>query len=394
MYLKKTVSRKKYLYGLILLILAGIGGGLYYYQDLKAKGEEMPKYQEATVTRGDITASLTADGSAEIPVTNLGFEVAGTISEIMVEPGDTVKAGQILARLDDTDYLNSLSKAQQNQELDIINSQQTIRELKAQTDALETEYDVMLQIPDAYTPKEINDKKLAYEQALDSYDTQMRVLEITQASGATNVKAAQDALNNTVLKSPIESTVLAVEYSVGETIPENSTCIILQNNSNVEVNALISEVDINQIIVGQSVEAIFDAYEDRIFTGTVTFIGSIAETDSSGLVNYKVKVVLDGGQEIKHGMTCALEFIQKQVADVLMIPTKAVSVADGKQMVQVKDSKGTISKQAITTGFGDDNYVEVSEGLEEGQIVLVPITKAINQNSRENSGAMAPSPRM
>ncbi len=392
--LKKIFINKKLRYSLSVLLIVCAVSGVYYYKNTLAESEEEPSYQEAEVTRGDITVSLTGDGNADISVTNLGFEVSGTIIEVLVEPGQVVQAGDILARLDDTDYANELTKTKQDQELDNISNEQKTRELKSTMEALETEYNIMLQIPDAYTQKEIDDMKLDYEEAVYSYETQIKTYEISKASGETNVKSAQDALENTVLVSPINSTVLAVEYSVGETIEENTTCIILQNDSNVKVVSSISEVDITSISVGQTVEAIFDAYEDEIFTGTLTFIDSIAETDSSGLVTYEVEVVLDEGKDkIKQGMTCTLELIQKQVKDVLMIPIKAVSIVDGEQVVQLKNDDGTITKQAITTEFSDDNYVEVSAGLEEGQIVLVPVTKAITKDTNSNSGMM-PGPGM
>ncbi len=392
---KKLLSTKKFLFGLIFLLIICAAAGFYYYKTSLANTQSEPSYEESVVSRGDITVSLTADGSADISVTNLSFNVSGKIAEILVEPGQTVKAGDVVARLDDTDYANSLTKAQQNRDLEAITNEQQIRELKVQLDALESEYNIMLQIPDAYTQKEIDDKKIEYEQALYSYKTQLSTNSISLSSQETSVKSAQDALNNTVLTSPINSTVLAVEYSVGETIEENTTCIILQNDSKVEVVTSISEVDINSVSIGQPVEAIFDAYEDEIFTGTVTFIDSIAETDSSGLVTYEVEITLDEGEDkIKQGMTCTLELIQKQVKDVLMIPIKAVSIVDGEQVVQLKNDDGTITKQAVTTGFSDDTYTEVSKGLEEGQTVLVPVTKTITQDTDSNSGMMMPGPGM
>ncbi len=392
---KKLLSTKKYLFGLIFLLIICTAAGFYYYKmSLAANTQSEPSYEESAVSRGDITVSLTADGSADISVTNLSFNVSGKIAEILVEPGQAVKAGDVVARLDDTDYANALTKAQQNRDMESITNEQQIRELKVQLNALESEYNVMLQVPDAYTQKEIDDKKIEYEQALYSYDTQLSTNSISLSSQETSVKSAQDALNNTVLTSPINSTVLAVEYSVGETIEENTTCIILQNDSNIAVVTSISEVDINSVSVGQTVEAIFDAYEDEVYTGTVAFIDSIAETDSSGLVTYEVEITLDEGKDkIKQGMTCTLELIQKQVKDVLMIPIKAVSIVDGEQVVQVKNDDGTITKQVVTTGFSDDTYTEVSKGLEEGQTVLVPVTKTITQDTDSNSGMM-PGPGM
>ncbi len=394
--LKKLYANKRIRIASVLILIAAVAL-LYYYQKSTLEADATPTFQEAQVARGNITVELVSDGSAELDVTNLAFQVAGKLQEILVEPGQVVKTGDVLARLDGTDYENKLTRAQQDYELSKISGQRQIEELKYQLDTLETEYTAMRQIEDCYTEKEMKEKQQDYENTKAAYEAQVTSFEISMASAATDIKTAQDELNNTVLISALDAQVLSVNYSEGETIPENETCIVLLNDCNVKAVASVSEIDTSSVYVGQNVEAVFDACEDEVFAGKVTFIDSVPVKDSSGLVSYDTWIELEGGRDqIKTGMTCTITFITKRVEDVLYIPNKAVSMSDGQQVVQVKSEDGTISKRGVTTGFTDGTIVEVSEGLEEGETVLVPVTvsKTTTTTSTNQNNGFMPGPGM
>jgi len=396
--LKKLYSSKRMRIAMVLILLSM--AAIYYYYKTSAVAEQETVYREVQVTRGNITVELVADGSADLEVTNLAFQVVGKLQEILVEPGQTVKAGEVLARLDGTDYENKLTRAGQDYELNKISGQRQLDELKYQLDKLEYEYNAMAQIADCYTEKEMRDKEQEFKNARAAYEAQAASYEISLASAATDLKTAQDELNNTVLISPQDAQVLAVNFSQGETVPENETCIILLDDCKIKAVASVSEIDTAGIYPGQQVEAVFDACEDQVFSGQVIFIDSVPVKDSSGLVSYDTWIELEGGREqIKTGMTCTITFITKRVEDVLYIPVKAVSIADGRQIVQVKSQDGTVSERNISTGFTDGTSVEVIEGLQAGEIVLVTATSAPaaansnNNNDMRNNGFM-PGPGM
>jgi len=378
----------------IILIAAAL---LYYYQKAAAVADEDPTYQEVQVARGDITVELVSDGSADLEVTNLAFQVSGKLQEILVEPGQMVKAGEVLARLDGTDYENKLTRAQQDYQLSEISGQRQIEELKYQLDTLESEYNAMKQIADCYTEKELKAKQQDYENTKSAYEAQVTSYGISMASAATDIKTAQDELNNTVLISTQDAQVMAVNYSEGETVPENETCIVLLDDCNIKAVASVSEIDTASVYVGQKVEAVFDACEDQVFAGKVTFVDSVPVKDSSGLVSYDAWIELEGGREqIKTGMTCTITFITKRVDNVLYIPNKAVSMNEGQQAVQVKSEDGTISERVVATGFTDGTNVEVSEGLVEGEIVLTPVTgtKTTSTDRTQQNNGFMPGPGM
>lgn len=396
---------------MILAILAG--AGFYGFKILDkaapaAEGEAVTVTEE-TVRRGDLTIAFTGDGRSRIPTVNLNFNLSGKLKELYVKENDEIQVGQILAKLDDTEYINKLKTAQINYDKAVLNlaqkkqsnsislasEKQQLEDLKAKLDQIEMEYLPMMEMPEYYSKQELELKKISYESAKSAYAVQQEKyntllnsnldLELEAANLETAkiaLETAQDELNHTILRSDVNAKVLNVAYKPGEnvTTPSNSGEITADTNhflvvsdaKKVEVIVPVSELDLSNVTVGQTVEVTFEAMERQIFTGKVISIASLHKVDQNSLVTYDVKIELDGGfDQIKSGMTCSVSFILKQRKDVLMIPNKAVKMAEGKQTVKVKTQNGDIESRNIKTGLTDGKNVEVAEGLNIGEVVLV-----------------------
>jgi len=370
---KERLANKKVRNLIIIIILLAAAAGAYLY--IKAGDKEPePVFKESTVTQGDIVLDFIVDGNVDLPVTNLTFQVQGQLKEVLVEVGQNVKQGEVLARLDDTDYANELERTQQDYELKLITQQHQLETLKNQLAILEKDYQSMLEVSEFYSALEMEEKRMDYENAKAEYETQLKSYEIYKKQAQTAIKTAQDNLNHTVLTCPEDARVMAIEYNVGEIVPDDETCVILLPSRKVQVVADVSEVDVTQVFMGQKVKVVFDALEGQTYSGQVVYIDSLGEIDNSGLVSYEVKVDLDDPiEEVKNGMTCTLSFIFKEINDVLIIPNKAVSMENGKEIVRVKGKDGTIENREVKTGFSDGTNVEVTKGLSAGETVLVQI---------------------
>jgi len=317
--------------------------GYKYKASFTSNANEEPVYKEAAVERGDLTIDFVADGSADLPSINLNFPISGQLKDVLVEPGQEVKKGEILARLDDTDYANQLEQTRQEYALRLISEKRNLDQLKYQLENIELEYLPMTQIAECYSKLELEQKRIDYENTKSSYEAQVKSYEIIQQQAETAIKTAQDNLNNTVLISPVDAKILSIEFNSGETVLEEEPFMVLLDEGNVEVVAPVSEVDLADVSIGQKVEAKFDAFEGQVFSGKVVYIDSLPETDNSGLVSYEVRIELEEGTDkIKSGMTCTLTFILKEKKNVLFVPNKAVSIVDGQQVVQVKDKNGNV----------------------------------------------------
>ena len=408
--LKKVFQNKVIRIGMILVILAG--AGFYGFKMLKKTtptSTETVTVIEESVRRGDLTIAFSGDGRSRIPTVNLNFNLSGKLKELYVKENDEIQVGQVLAKLEDTEYIKKLKTAQinydkavlnleqkkQTNRFSLVNEKQQLDDLKSKLNQLEMEYLPMTEMSDYYSRQELELKRMSYESAKSAYAIQQERhdilsnsdldLELEKANLETvkiALETAQDELNNTVLRSDVNAKVLNAAYKPGENIstPNSSGEITADTNhflvvsdaKKIEVIVPVSELDLSNVAVEQSVEVTFEAIERQIFTGKVISIASLHKVDQNGLVTYDVKIELDSGfDQIKSGMTCSIAFILKQRKDVLMIPNKAVKMVDGKQIVKVKDQNGNIEIRNIKTGLTDGKNVEITEGLNQGEVVLI-----------------------
>ncbi|MEW9122122.1 MAG: efflux RND transporter periplasmic adaptor subunit [Thermotaleaceae bacterium] len=412
--MKRVLANKIFRGVMILLILGGAGViGFGHFNQTAQSSSEAVTVKEESVRRGDLTIAFSGDGKSQIPTVNLDFNLTGKLKELYVKVDDEIQVGQLLAKLDDTEYIKRLKTAQinydkallsleqkkQNNDFNLVTEKQKLDELKLKLDQTEMEYEPMLEMKEYYSKQELEIKKMAYESAKSAYEIQLERYEILSNSNLDieleeanletvkiALETAQDDLDNTILRSPTHAKVLNIANKPGETISAPSDSgeitadtkhfLVVSDAQKVEVIVPVSELDLSNVSVGQNVEVVFEAIEGEVFTGKVISIASLHKVDQNSLVTYDVKIELDSGfDQIKSGMTCSVSFILRQEKNVLSIPNKAVKMVDGKQRVKVKSQNGEVEERNIKTGLTDGKYVEVTEGLNGNETVLVENSK-------------------
>lgn len=405
----KKPKKKKVVIIVGIIIIAGIGG-ITLKDKLSPKTEDAAVIQEVRAGRDDIKIEFVGDGVVDLPITNLDFEVTGTVSEIYVNEGDMVTKGQKLARLNNDDYQSKVENAELNYqqillnqkqedkdyELNILTETQSLENLEREMNEAEDNLDAARQMPDAYSEQEIVDLQSGYDNAKGSYETQLKRVEqlkdrsiddqlsdIRVKTAEIELQQAKEELQETELYSPQDGEIMYISKSVGESVKvENFSTdeatantdhfIVLRDPSLTEVSTSVSEIDLDNVYVGQKVEMQFESIEDVWYEGEVTKIASLPLIDNNGVVTYDVRIkLIDQDEKIKNGMNCVINFILKEKDDVLAIPNKAVYMKDGVQMVQVKKGNGTVEEREIVAGFTDGEDVEVESGLEQGETVLI-----------------------
>lgn len=394
---------------ILALVVGLIFVGAMYIKKPAESLSEAGVANEEKVERGDITIGFEGDGEAEIPVVNLDFDISGKLKELYVQEGEQIKKDQLLAKLDDTEYekklktaqinykkaLANLAQKEENKKLTLISEKQKLDDLKLKLDQVEAEYLPMLEIKDAYSNQAINMKKSSYESAKSTFETQQERYEILVNSNKdielekANVEAsklslemAEDDFNSTILKASMEGKMLNIAYKPGETISsvkesgqttaDTTHFMVISDSDKVEVVVPVSEIDLSKVELEQKVEVAFEAFEGQIFNGKVTSIDSLPIIDNSGLVTFDVRIELDSGiDKIKSGMTCSVSFIIRQRKNVIYISNKAVSMLDNKQVVKIKDVDGNTQIKNIRTGLTDGKYVEVTDGLNVGETIII-----------------------
>ena len=165
---------------------------------------------------------------------------------------------------------------------------------------------------------------------------------------------------------------LGTLYRSGEEAPQ------FNKQSQLTFDMDISEQDISQIRVGQQVEITADALDGQSFTGVVDKI-NINGTTTSGNTTYPVTVLVDGSpEELYPGMNVSARVIVEEAGNVLTLPVEAVERGNTVLVAlpgcldedgSIADITATESRQ-VTLGRNDDNYIEILDGLEEGDVVL------------------------
>ena len=204
--------------------------------------------------------------------------------------------------------------------------------------------------------------------------------EVTAAQAAiaaaeTGVTAAQAALDDTRLIAPVSGTVGQVPYVVGELATSTATSggITVIPDGPLEVVADFAESDAAGIAVGAEATVTFDALAGEQAKGNVIAVDPVATTSSSGLITYSVRVqVIDPPDAVREGMTASVSVLINEVADALIVPQGAITGSGDQASVLLQKPDGTSEATRITIGLQGDGGTEVTGGLQEGDVLVIP----------------------
>ncbi len=237
------------------------------------------------------------------------------------------------------------------------------------------------------------DETLNRLQVSSTYDTSMyeygvaeQVYNNTLAQIDNEVSTAQDKVADleeeiaeydgitNMITAPCAGYVMS-QTEAGAEVNANGTITTLAGNTSVDILVSIDQEDIADLSVGMETSVVFDAYEDQPMDGVIDSISIVPSGGMQSSVSYTVTVACDltnyDNIVIYESMTATVTFIQKQTKDVLVISSKCVTNESGKQYVKVINELGVVEQVEITTGFSDGFDVEVTSGLEEGDIVIL-----------------------
>lgn len=194
-------------------------------------------------------------------------------------------------------------------------------------------------------------------------------------------QSAVDALDNYTITSPISGQVIEKNYKAGDNLEVGNTAntymAVIYDLSSLKFEMSIDELDVSKIQVGQEVTITAEALEGQTFTGHVSKI-NINGVTMNGITSYPVTVEIDQAGDLLPGMNVSAEIIVEQVTDVLAVPVDAV---DRGNTVTIpgdgcigKDGSIDVTKleqTTVTLGRNNEDYIEVTGGLSEGDVILI-----------------------
>ncbi len=197
----------------------------------------------------------------------------------------------------------------------------------------------------------------------------IRAQEARVLQAEAQVVSAEVQLSKMTLRSPQNGIVTRQDVNVGEIVTPGKIVVSIISDSDLEIESNVSEVSIGRVSIGNPVVITFDAFPGQVFSGNVSYIEP-GETIVDGVVNYKVTVAFSQKYpEIKSGLTSKLEIITGEKKDVLTIPEYALTREEGGVFV-MKQSGKEYMKMPVEVGLrGQDGFVEIVSGLNEGDVV-------------------------
>lgn len=206
-------------------------------------------------------------------------------------------------------------------------------------------------------------------------DIDLAMADIISAEG--QVQQAQARYNDTLIIAPVDGTITSIDIKPGELASALKPVIILQDVSNIYLEANINEANIASLKVGMPVDISYDAFGSDIF-----FKGSISKiypssTLISGVVNYKVQAIVEQAENLRPGMTANMTIKINEKDNVLVIPSRSLLTdKNGERKVRLVTNTKTkkFKEVTVTTGMeGDGSMVEIISGLKDGDEFVVLI---------------------
>ncbi|MDY3918575.1 MAG: efflux RND transporter periplasmic adaptor subunit [Candidatus Limivivens sp.] len=174
---------------------------------------------------------------------------------------------------------------------------------------------------------------------------------------------------NPVVTADCEGYIVSLDVLEGMPYEKDQQFCTIADAQTLNLKVEIDELDIDGVAVGQSASVVFDAFEEEIYEGTVEKISGVGN-NSGGVTTYTVTIALAGNTHLKNAMSATATITLETKNDALLVPVEAIETIDGQKYVQVlKDD--TITRTAVTLGLVNSEYAEITEGLSDGDQVVV-----------------------
>ena len=392
--------RKRLIYGgigLVLVLL--IAGGLIA---ATRGGTKIDPSKLQKVERGDLAKSVVATGKVT-PITKVEVKskASGIVKKLLVDAGDKVKKGQLLAQLDKVEIEAQVEQSRaavESAEASLSSSQADYERAKVDAEGpdvplLKRAYDraIGMAKEGVVSTSALEDAEKNYELALNKQNVskaQATVLKakIAQARGQlgqdrANLKQLEEQLSYTDIVSPIDGVVLSRDVEMGDAVSSilvlgsSATLVMtLGDTSSVYVKGKVDESDIGKVYLGQPARIKVESFKDKTFNGVVTKISPMG-VEKDNVTTFEVRVSINNpGGELKAEMTANAEIILEEHKNVLQIPEGAIIYdKDKKASVEIPDTSAKDGKKKIAVNIGISNgaKTELLSGLKEGdQVVL------------------------
>lgn len=402
---RKRKAKRRFLFFLVAVILVGVGVAVWWWT--RDTGNVVdPATLTTKVVRRDFASSVLATGAVKPQVgaqVRVGARVSGKVERLRANIGDAVKEGQVIAELEKADLQAIV--AQRKAELNLAEA-----ELAAVESLLPKEVDkAAAELEQRQATLALAQQDMARSESLlptqaisrEDYDRARERLHVARAAvtvgqqalelakrrlveerrqAAAAIARAKEAFNNATIQlsyatlvAPISGVIASVATQEGETVAAGlnaPTFVTIIDLDRLEVDAMVDEVDIGKVRVGQEAVFTVDSFPSREFPGKVVAIYPDAVL-LENVVYYNVVLEIHGNEDkvLRPQMTASATIFLDVKSDALAVPAKAVKRERGKNVVYVLND-GQPQPREIKVGWKEGTWIEVASGLEEGETIL------------------------
>jgi HlyD family secretion protein len=370
-----------------------------------------------TVSYMDLNSEVNLTGTISyIEEENVYPKVSGIVKDVFVSEGSLVKSGDKILEIDSTQanlsYQNANAsyqnakisyeltlKSKSDLENAVKQAENNLNAALASYDVAKANYDSVMgndKATDlqkkqaeqqlAQAEATLNNARIALDNAkrqLDNFTLKLEQAQVQLNQAKASLDTATKALNDYIVRSPIDGVVLSLSASKNAPVQMGMPVAVVGNPKGFLVTAYADEIDMPKLKAGQSATITFDAVKNVSLQGKVSFVGLKKISIPGGGSAYTVKVEIpESNPSIKSGMSCNIQIIASSKKHVLAVPVSSVvTLADGKTYVD-KVVNGKVERVEIKTGISSNIYIEVVDGLNEGDtVLLIPQTTTTPNNS-------------
>ena len=338
---KKSPLKKYLLIAGVILVLI-VGGWLWMHNSTATKTE----YLTAPAEIKELTTTVSATGNLEPTNTiDVGIEVSGTITDVLVDYNDHVKAGQILARLDTTKLMSQVTSSKAS----LLRYQANISAAKATLSNAKNEYErihkMYKETGGNYPSKKEVDET---DNALLSAKAGLEAAIAQSAQASAELEAHEDNLRKAIVVSPVEGIILERKVEPGQTVVASMQTPVLfkmaKSLDTMKVLVSVDEADIGEVKEKQKVGFNVDAYPNEQFKGIITQLRLNSQM-VNGVVTYDAVVeVPNSDLKLRPGMTATAQIITGVLANTLIVPNAALRFTPPKSKEEKINASQETSK--------------------------------------------------
>jgi HlyD family secretion protein len=366
-----------------------------------------PRVEVATVLRRDVVQSVVASGRVSAPYrVDIGSQIVGTVAQVPVAEGQTVKAGEVLIALEASEARAGVKQAEvavvqaearlrQLRELQLPVADQGLRQAEANLANAQVQYDRNKRLFESgFVGKSVlDDAQRTLDVAHTQVDTARKQVETAQPTGSdtaiavaaleqarANLQAARAKLSYTTITAPWDGTLIARDVERGDVVQPGKVLMVLSPAGETQIVLQIDERNLSRLVLGQNALASADAYPADRFAAELVYINPGVDAQR-GTVEVKLRVPAPPAY-LKQDMTVSADIEVGRSGGTLALPSDAVRDAGGQSPWVLCVRNGRAERRAVKIGLRGNGVVEIREGLAAGDMVVPAAQPRIRDGQR------------